>query len=99
MGYDYAGESWLEFISTSGLYGLRPRHLLDALSVGRSTGTQLRRSLVRLCELVLNRKVQSFASKIFYGTTLTPLLKPKGGIRPVACGLPLRLLATRIIIY
>lgn len=43
------------------LNGLRPRHLLNALSVDRSTDTQLPRSLARLCELVSIGEVLPFA--------------------------------------
>lgn len=82
--------------SSAGMDGLRPRHLKEMLSWDGDNGMAL--ALTRFIGRVLNGTLPDFILPYFYGATLTPFLKKSGGLRPIACGLSLRRLATKIIL-
>jgi len=82
--------------SAGGFDGLRPRHLKDMLSLDNPT--DLQSSLLRFCERVINGKLPDFNLKYFYGAFLTAFRKKSGGLRPIACGLTLRRLASKILV-
>lgn len=84
--------------TAGGIDGLRPRHLKDALSIGGGNDTRLHLSLAHFCEVSINGQIPEFARKVFYGAVLTPFKKLDGGVRPIACGLTLRRLATKIVL-
>jgi Reverse transcriptase (RNA-dependent DNA polymerase) len=84
--------------SGSGLDGLRPRHLLDLLSKDNPHAAELAETLMEFLEIVLNGRLPQFILPLFYGASLTALMKLGGGIRPIACGLTLRRLAAKVAV-
>ena len=85
--------------TSGGPDGLCPQHLLDktGMLLGEP-GEKLLESIADFINLVvLPGKVPIEIQATFFGANLTALLKPDGGIRPIACGLTLRRLAAKII--
>ena len=83
--------------SAGGFDGLRPRHLLDMIGVRRNGNENpLLQSLIDLCELFLNGQIPSFSLPYIFGANLSAFMKKGGGVRPIACGLLWRRLATKV---
>ena len=85
--------------SGAGIMGLYPQHLKDLTSkqmgiVGENLIEAIRDFLN---EIVFKGKVPEEALQLFYGATLMALSKIDGGVRPIAIGLTIRRLATKII--
>ena len=79
--------------SAGGPDGLRPQHLSDM--VGPQGGTLLD-ALTELMSLVLSGGVPEQVRPFFFGATLYAFAKKDGGVRPIAVGLSLRRLASKI---
>ena len=79
--------------SAGGPDGLRPQHLADM--VGPQGGTLLD-ALTELMSLVLSGGVPDEVRPFFFGASLFAFAKKDGGVRPIAVGLTLRRLASKI---
>ena len=79
--------------SAGGPDGLRPQHLADM--VGPQGGTLLD-ALTELMSLILSGGVPDEVRPTFFGATLFAFAKKDGGVRPIAVGLSLRRLASKI---
>ena len=82
--------------SSGGIDGYRPRHLRDLLNSSGGIASPLYSTISNFCEMVANGGLPDFILKYFFGALLTPLKKKSGGIRPIACGLLLRRLVTKV---
>ena len=82
--------------SSGGFDGLRPRHIRDMIAADNEH--TLLGALVNLCERSINGSLPSFVLKFFYGASLWAFRKKSGGLRPIACGITLRRLATKVAI-
>jgi hypothetical protein len=80
--------------SAGGLSLLTPRILLACASV---PGSVLLEALRRPATLFVCGLVPAPVRPFFFGARLTALKKPKGGVRPVACGDVLRRLAAKVL--
>jgi len=83
--------------SAGGFDGFRPRHLKDMLSTHGNV--ELLSMMTEFCGKVINGELPQFILKYFYGASLTAFRKKAGGLRPIACGLTLRRLAAKILIW
>lgn len=88
-------------VSTSGgLDGLRPRHLKDLISFSCGDfSTKLIDSIAKLMNVIRRGKISPKVLPVFYGATLTALLKKNTDIRPIAAGLAWRRLAGKIACF
>ncbi|XP_026410257.1 uncharacterized protein LOC113305438 isoform X1 [Papaver somniferum] len=73
--------------TSCGRDGLRSQHLLDAFSgAAAAISDELLQSITGVVNLWLNGRCPSSLGEFITSTPLTPLLKPGGGIRPIAVG-------------
>jgi hypothetical protein len=79
--------------SAGGPDGLRPQHLANM--VGPQGGTLLD-ALTELMSFILSGGVPDEVRPTFFGATLFAFAKKDGGVRPIAVGLSLRRLASKI---
>jgi len=86
--------------SSGGIGGLRPRHLKDLTSFtcGESAN-RLLRAIASLLDLIKCGNVQKDVSKIFFGASLTALMKGVDDVRPIAVGIVWRRMAGKIACY
>ena len=80
--------------SAGGPDGLKPQHLVDMSAKGISGG--LIEALADFCNLALSGGVPVLARAHFFGGTLHAFNKNDGGIRPIAVGLTLRRLVSKV---
>ena len=80
--------------SAGGRDGLRPQHLKDMTE--NRIGGALAEVLAEFSNLVLSGGVPEAVRPVFFGATLLPFIKKDGGIRPIAVGLTLRRLVSKI---
>jgi len=84
--------------SAGGLDALRPQILKDLVSSKLGdTATELVEAITSLMKVVLAGKVPASFFPVFYGASLTALIKKCGGIRPIAVGNTWRRLAAKIV--
>lgn len=81
--------------SSSGFDGLSPQHLQDMVQMSGPEG--LPTALTNFMNLVLSGGVPQPVRHVFFGANLHALRKKDGGIRPIAVGLTLRRLASKIV--
>ena len=79
--------------SSGGMDGLRPQHLLDMEMASQDSFIP---ALVDFTNLVLAGGVPADVRPIFFGASLHALKKKEGGIRPIAVGLTLRRLISKV---
>lgn len=86
--------------SSGGIGGLRPRHLKDLTSFtcGESAN-RLLKAIASLVDVVKFGEVQKDIAKIFFGASLTALMKGEDDVRPIAVGIVWRRLAGKIACY
>jgi len=80
--------------SAGGRDGLRPQHLKDL--VNERVGGDLAEVLADFSNLVLRGGVPEVVRPVFFGASLLPFTKKEGGIRPIAVGLTLRRLVSKM---
>ena len=80
--------------SPGGTDGLRPQHLRDLLPC-RESGSDFLSALTAFVNMVLAGHCAPEAACFFFGGRLLALKKKIGGIRPIAVGFTLRLLASK----
>src|SRR5277367_3746580 len=80
--------------SAGGRDGLRPQHLKDL--VNERVGGDLAEILADFANLVLRGGVPEVVRPVFFGASLLPFTKKEGGIRPIAVGLTLRRLVSKM---
>jgi Reverse transcriptase (RNA-dependent DNA polymerase) len=80
--------------SSGGPDGLRPQHLADM--TGARIGGNLLGALTELVNLILAGGVPEWARTFFFGATLLAFTKKGGGVRPIAVGLTLRRLVSKV---
>lgn len=86
--------------SSGGLDGLRPRHLKDLISFTcRDFSNKLITAIAKLMNVIRRGEITPKVLPIFYGATLTALLKKNRDIRPIAVGLVWRRLAGNIACF
>ncbi|GAV06934.1 hypothetical protein RvY_16842 [Ramazzottius varieornatus] len=84
--------------SAGGIDCLRPKHMKDMLAgAANGTTTALAESLPRLVTLIVQGKVPTSVTSIFFEASLTAPKKKDGGIRPIAVGNTLRRLPAKIV--
>ena len=77
--------------------GLRPSHLKDCVKKAGST-LQLRIGLLAFIQAALSGALPRQAQQVICASTLVPLLKKDGSIRPIAVGDTLRRLAGKVLL-
>ncbi|XP_026428293.1 uncharacterized protein LOC113324185 [Papaver somniferum] len=83
--------------TSCGRDGLRDQHLLDAMSgVGAAVAEELLSSITGVVNLWLSGKCPSILGEFVASAPLTPLLKPGGGLRPIAVGTIWRRLCSKL---
>jgi Reverse transcriptase (RNA-dependent DNA polymerase) len=82
--------------STGGPYGVRPQHLRD-LTSNKETGTALITASTAFINLLMQGKCPPSVTQFIFGGRLIALQKKAGGIRPIAIGYTLRLLAAKCV--
>lgn len=84
--------------SSSGVDGLRPRHLKDLTSYtcGESA-SKLLKSIISLTDLAKAGKICKDILPIFYGASLIAFDKKKTDVRPIAVGITWRRLSGKIV--
>jgi len=86
--------------TSQGWSRLRAQHLLDAIVGTTAPSSQdCLAALTRFMNFLLSGKVPSCLAPWLCGATLTALLKKGGGVRPIAVGEVLRLLASRLCCF
>ena len=80
--------------SSGGPDGLRPQHLRDLFDA--SAGGTFEKTLLNFCNLILSGRVPDIVRPYFFGASLHALCKKDGGIRPIAVGLTLRRLCSKL---
>lgn len=86
--------------SSSGIDGLRPRHLKDLISFSCGDACEkLTLAAAKLTDIVRSGKVCQKLLPVFYGAALIALAKKNGDIRPIAIGLTWRRLAGKIACF
>jgi Reverse transcriptase (RNA-dependent DNA polymerase) len=84
--------------SAGGLDSLRPQILKDLISASNGeAGDKLVEAITAFMQKTISGKTPFYFAKIFFGASLTALMKKCGGIRPVAVGNIWRRLAAKII--
>jgi len=81
--------------SAGGKDGLKPQHLKDLLF---HPGSDLATSLTNFVNLVLSGGVPDPVRPCFFGASLIPFAKKGGGVRPIAVGLTLRRMASKVAV-
>ena len=81
--------------SAGGPDGLKPGHLKNLIGAPEA-GNRLLESLTNLVNFVLKEKIPENIRPIFFGANLFALEKKDGGVRPIAVGLTLRRLTTKV---
>lgn len=86
--------------SSGGIGGLRPRHLKDLISFtcGESAN-RLLKAIASLVDKVKYGEVPKDIANIFFGASLTALMKGEDDVRPIAVGIVWRRLAGKIACY
>ena len=83
--------------AAGGADGLRPQHLKDMLGCEGSVSSQnLLDSLTRLTNHILKSGVPVPFKAVFFGANLIALRKPDDGVRPIAVGLTIRRLCSKV---
>ncbi|XP_037044233.1 uncharacterized protein LOC119080104 [Bradysia coprophila] len=83
--------------SSGGIGGLRPRHLKDLVSFTCGDfGNRLLKAIASLTDVIKRGKVQQDVCKIFFGASLTALMKGEDDVRPIAVGIVWRRLAGKV---
>jgi len=80
--------------SAAGWDGLRPQHLQDMLQNANPVG--LPSTLCEFVNMVLAGGVHPSVRHAFFGASLHALKKKNGGLRPIAVGLTLRRLTSKL---
>ena len=80
--------------SSGGVDGLRPQHLKDMTE--RQVGESFVKSISKFVNLVLAGGVPVEVRPHFFGATLLAFNKKDGGLRPIAVGLTLRRLVSKV---
>lgn len=83
-----------------GIGGLRPRHLKDLASFtcGKAA-SRLLKTIASLVDVVKYGKVQKDITRIFFGASLTALMKGEDDVRPIAVGIVWRRLTGKVACY
>ena len=81
--------------SAGGPDGLKPGHLKNLIGAAEA-GNKLLESLTKLVNFILLEQIPADIRSIFFGANLFALSKKNGGIRPIAVGLTLRRLTTKV---
>ena len=83
--------------TSCGRDGLRAQHLMDMLG-GSATAIadNLLSSITKVVNLLLGGKCHSVLGSFITSAPLTPLIKPGGGIRPIAVGTVWRRLVSKV---
>ena len=81
--------------SAGGPDGLKPGHLKNLIGATEA-GNKLLVSLTKLVNFILQEQIPADIRPIFFGANLFALSKKDGGIRPIAVGLTLRRLTTKV---
>ncbi|XP_026416062.1 uncharacterized protein LOC113311438 [Papaver somniferum] len=77
--------------------GLRAQHLLDALSgAAAAVSDELLHSIITVVNLWLDGRCHTVLGEYVASAPLTPLLKPGGGLRPIAVGTIWRRLCSKL---
>ncbi|KAL5713679.1 hypothetical protein ACHQM5_015733 [Ranunculus cassubicifolius] len=83
--------------TSCGRDGLRAQHLLDCLGGAASVlASDLLEGITSVCNLFLQGRCPSVLGEFVASAPLTPLLKPGGGIRPIAVGTIWRRLVSKM---
>ena len=84
--------------SAGGLCSLRPQVLKDLVSLNSAQSTKnLLVQLSKLVDLLISGQICPDVQPIFFGASLSALIKKSGGIRPIAVGNTLRRLSSKIV--
>merc|ERR1712121_275033 len=81
--------------SAGGPDGLKPGHLKNLIGAAEA-GNRLLESITKLVNFILRNQIPAVIRPIFFGANLFALSKKEGGIRPIAVGLTLRRLTTKV---
>ena len=81
--------------SAGGPDGLKPGHLKNLIGAAEA-GNRLLESITKLVNFILQNQIPAVIRPIFFGANLFALSKKEGGIRPIAVGLTLRRLTTKV---
>lgn len=83
--------------SAHGMDGFYPQYFKDLISVSAlDTGKEALSTITELCNLLLRGNVNKDICEYIYGASLCALTKKDGGIRPIAVGLSLRRLVSKL---
>lgn len=83
--------------SAPGMDGFYPQYFKDLTSVSSlNAGNESITTLTNLCNFILRGKVKEEICQYVYGASLCALTKKDGGIRPIAVGLSLRRLVSKL---
>ena len=83
--------------TSPGSFGLRPQHLLDAVCGNTAPAASgCLQALTRCVNILLSGRLDCRVAPWFCGAPLTALIKPGGGVHPIAVGETLRRLVSKV---
>jgi hypothetical protein len=86
--------------SGPGIDGMRPQFLKDMVSFSAGeAGKRALTAITKLCNFILDGKINEEVLPIFFGASLCALSKKDGGLRPIAIGCSFRRLAARVACF